>query len=135
MRSIARVDKESNLVVGLIPARYHSTRFEGKPLKEILGLPMIHRVYNQATQSKLLDSVIVLTDDTRISQYCSVNDMRCIVIDEECRTGTDRCAKALDLIDGDIFVNIQGDEPLIDPEAIDTLIHSHSNNGIGGFNF
>ena len=53
---------------------------------------MIHRVYNQATQSKLLDSVIVLTDDTRISQYCSVNDMRCIVIDEECRTGTDRCA-------------------------------------------
>ena len=71
MRSIARVDKESNLVVGLIPARYHSTRFEGKPLKEILGLPMIHRVYNQATQSKLLDSVIVLTDDTSISQYCS----------------------------------------------------------------
>ena len=130
MRSVARVDKESNLVVGLIPARYHSTRFEGKPLKEILGLPMIHRVYNQATQSKLLDSVIVLTDDTRISHYCSVNDMRCVVIDEECRTGTDRCAKALDLIDGDIFVNIQGDEPLIDPEAIDTLIHSHSNNGI-----
>ena len=122
MRSVARIDYESELVVGLIPARWGSTRFEGKPLVDISGIPMIKRVYDRACMSKQLDTVVVLTDDSRISNYCSKQEMRCIVIEEECATGTDRCAKALSLLDGDIFVNIQGDEPLINPEAIDKMI-------------
>ena len=122
MRSVARIDYESELVVGLIPARWGSTRFEGKPLVDISGIPMIKRVYDRACMSKELDTVVVLTDDSRISNYCSKHEMRCIVIEDECSTGTDRCSKALSLLDGDIFVNIQGDEPLINPEAIDKMI-------------
>ena len=125
MRTFSEPNKTNPLTVGLIPARWNSTRFEGKPLALINGVPMIQRVYDRATQCKELDTVVVLTDDKRINDYCVNNDIRCIVIEEECETGTDRCAKALDLIDGDIFVNIQGDEPLIDPNAIDELIRNH----------
>lgn len=131
MRSLAQVDFTSDLTVGLIPARWGSTRFEGKPLVDISGIPMIRRVYDRAKLAKTLDTVVVLTDDFRIHQYCSKQEMRCIVIEDECSTGTDRCSKALDLLDGNIFVNIQGDEPLINPEAIDRLVESLlSNEGI-----
>ena len=125
MRSYAKVDNESDLVVGLIPARWASTRFEGKPLVNISGIPMIKRVYDRACMAKYLDTVVVLTDDERISNYCSSQEMRCIVIDDEVRSGTDRCAAALSMLDGRIFVNIQGDEPLINPDAIDTLIEQY----------
>ena len=104
MRALSKVDNESNLTVGLIPARWNSTRFEGKPLVDISGIPMIKRVYDRACMAESLDTVVVLTDD------------------EDCATGTDRCAKALELLDGKIFVNIQGDEPLINPDAIDKLV-------------
>ena len=126
MRSLSEPDRTNPLTVGLIPARWHSTRFEGKPLALINGVPMIQRVYDRATQCKELDTVVVLTDDKRINDYCVSNEIRCIIIEEECETGTDRCAKALELLDGDIFVNIQGDEPLIEPDAIDTLIRNHN---------
>ena len=78
--------------------------------------------------AKSLDSVVILTDDMRISDYCQKNTMRCIVVEEECRTGTDRCARALKLLDGKLFVNIQGDEPLINPDAIDKLVQSFDHN-------
>ena len=130
MRSLSGPDKSSNLTIGFIPARWHSSRFEGKPLAKINGIPMIRRVYDRALMAKNLDSVVVLTDDERINDYCSKREMRCIVIEDECRTGTDRCAKAIELVDGSKFVNIQGDEPLINPEAIDTLIEIH-NDDIG----
>lgn len=113
-------------VVGLIPARYHSTRFEGKPLALIAGIPMIQRVYNQCIQSKSLASVIVLTDSIDIYDFCYSMRMNCLIVDEECLTGTDRCAKGIKDIEGDVFVNIQGDEPLINPEAIDQLVESHT---------
>lgn len=113
-------------VVGLIPARYHSTRFEGKPLALISGIPMIQRVYNQTIQSKSLASVIVLTDNKDIYDFCISMRMKCLIVDEECVTGTDRCAKGIKDIEGDVFVNIQGDEPLINPEAIDQLVESHT---------
>ena len=119
------LEQSKNNTVGLIPARWHSSRFEGKPLALINGVPMIQRVYDRTTQCKELDTVVVLTDDKRINDYCVKNKIRCIVIEEECETGTDRCAKALELIDGDIFVNIQGDEPLIEPNAVDELIRNH----------
>ena len=125
MRKYAEVDNESDLVVGLIPARWASTRFEGKPLVNISGIPMIKRVYDRACMAKYLDTVVVLTDDERISNYCSSQEMRCIVIDESARSGTDRCAAALNMLDGRLFVNIQGDEPLINPDAIDTLIEQY----------
>ena len=76
MRSYAKVDNESDLVVGLIPARWASTRFEGKPLVDISGIPMIKRVYDRACMAKYLDTVVVLTDDERIAKYCSSQEMR-----------------------------------------------------------
>ena len=132
MRSLSKIDKESKLVVGLIPARWHSTRFEGKPLALINGVPMIRRVYDQACASKRLDTVVLLTDSQKVNDYCAKHEMRCIVVDDDVRSGTDRCAKAIELIDGDIFVNIQGDEPLINPDAIDTLVEKFDKSlGIG----
>ena len=127
MRTLSRPDKTTNLTVGLIPARWSSSRFEGKPLALINGIPMIRRVYDLACQVKQLDTVVVLTDDDRIVDYCSKNEMRCIVVEDDVRSGTDRCAKALELLDGDIFVNIQGDEPLLNPDAVDRLISEHRN--------
>ena len=98
MRTLAKIDNESNLTVGLIPARWGSTRFEGKPLVDISGIPMIRRVYDRACMAKSLDTVVVLTDNERISSYCSKHEIRCIVIEDDCKTGTDRCAKALKLL-------------------------------------
>jgi len=128
MRSLSEPNRTTPLTVGFIPARWHSTRFEGKPLALINGVPMIQRVFDRACMSKKLDTIVVLTDDERISQYCSIKGIRCIVVDEECKTGTDRCSKVLELVDGTHFVNIQGDEPLINPDAIDKLIDSHDDN-------
>ena len=127
MRTLSRPDKTTNLAVGLIPARWSSTRFEGKPLALINGIPMIQRVYDLAKQVKQLDTVVVLTDDIRINDYCAKQEIRCIVVEDECRTGTDRCATALEMLDGNMFVNIQGDEPLINPDAVDRLISEHRN--------
>ena len=127
MRTLSRPDRTTNLTVGLIPARWSSSRFEGKPLALINGIPMIRRVYDLACQVKQLDTVVVLTDDDRIVDYCSKNEMRCIVVEDDVRSGTDRCAKALELLDGNIFVNIQGDEPLLNPDAVDRLISEHRN--------
>ena len=106
MRTLSRPDRTTNLTVGLIPARWSSSRFEGKPLALINGIPMIRRVYDLACQVKQLDTVVVLTDDDRIVDYCSKNEMRCIVVEDDVRSGTDRCAKALELLDGNIFVNL-----------------------------
>ena len=128
MRTLSRPDRTTNLTVGLIPARWSSSRFEGKPLALINGIPMIRRVYDLACQVKQLDTVVVLTDDDRIVDYCSKNEMRCIVVEDDVRSGTDRCAKALELLDGNIFVNIQGDEPLLNPDAVDKLIREHDLN-------
>lgn len=127
MQTLSKTDKTTPLTVGLIPARWSSTRFEGKPLALINGIPMIQRVYELASSCINLDTVVVLTDDERISDYCSKNEMRCIVVEDDVRSGTDRCAKALELLDGDVFVNIQGDEPLINPDAVDKLIDEHKN--------
>ena len=126
MRSLSRPNRTDNLTVGLIPARWTSSRFDGKPLALIDGVPMIKRTYDQVAKCKQLDTIVVLTDDERINDYCSKNEMRCIMIVEDVRSGTDRCAKALELLDGNVFVNIQGDEPLINPDAIDSLIESHN---------
>ena len=113
-------------VIGLIPARWESSRFPGKPLAEIDGIPMIQRVYEQCLMSKKLYSVIVVTDNVAIHQYCRDNFMEVVMVDDDVETGTDRIALAVKNMHGvrysDIFINIQGDEPLINPEAIDKMI-------------
>lgn len=114
--------------VGLIPARWGSSRFEGKPLALICGESMIKRTYDRASMSKKLDKVYVVTDDNRIEYHCELFHIPCIRVDDDCTTGTDRCAIASKQIDADIYVNIQGDEPLIDPDAIDRLLEYYNPN-------
>ena len=111
-------------VVGIIPARYASTRFPGKPLALIKGKPMIQRVYEQALKSKL-DAVVVATDDTRIADTLMDFGGHFVMTSPNHRSGTDRCLEALDLVEEryDAVVNIQGDEPFIDPEQINQVVH------------
>lgn len=108
-------------IIGFIPTRYNSTRFPGKPLIKIDGKTMIQRVYEQAIKSKLLSDVIVLTDNQKIASHVK-SFGNVIMTSEKCVNGTDRILSVLDnfsWIDG--FVNIQGDEPFIDPEQIDSV--------------
>ena len=109
-------------IIGLIPARWGSTRFIGKPLAKIAGKSMIKRVYEQAKKSKLLDNVCVVTDDGRIEKECLSNSLDCIFEELDCLTGTDRISHAMKNLKADIYVNIQGDEPLINPDAIDEVL-------------
>lgn len=110
-------------VVGIIPARYASTRFPGKPLSLIKGKPMIQRVYEQALKSKL-DAVVIATDDVRIADAVMDFGGQYVMTSPNHRSGTDRCCEALDLLKTkyDAVVNIQGDEPFIDPKQIDLLV-------------
>ena len=110
-------------VVGIIPARYASTRFPGKPLAVIKGKTMIRRVCEQAWKSKL-DTVVVATDDVRIADEVMGFGGQYVMTDPNHRSGTDRCCEALDLLGNqyDAVVNIQGDEPFIDPNQINLLV-------------
>lgn len=108
--------------IGIIPARYASTRFPGKPLADICGRPMIERVYRRAAE--VLPDVFVATDDVRIA--CAVEKFggKALMTSELHRSGTDRCFEALCLsgINADVVINIQGDEPFVAPEQISQLI-------------
>ena len=110
-------------VVGIIPARYASTRFPGKPLAMIKGKTMIRRVVEQAWKSKL-DAVVVATDDMRIADEVLGFGGQYVLTDPNHRSGTDRCREALDTLETqyDAVVNIQGDEPFIDPRQINALV-------------
>ena len=112
--------------LGIIPARFHSTRFPGKPLADIGGKPMIRRVYEQA--SHVLDHVVVATDDERIADAVRSFNGRVVLTSTEHKTGTDRCSEALEhiatknKIKTDVVINIQGDEPFIQPSQIQDLM-------------
>lgn len=110
-------------VVGIIPSRYASTRFPGKPLAMIKGKTMIRRVCEQAWKSRL-DAVVVATDDMRIADEVLSFGGQYVLTDPNHQSGTDRCNEALDILDNqyDAVVNIQGDEPFIDPKQINLLI-------------
>jgi 3-deoxy-manno-octulosonate cytidylyltransferase (CMP-KDO synthetase) len=111
------------MIAGIIPARYASTRFPGKPLIDILGKSMIQRVYEEAAKSKLLDKVVVATDDERIMAHVESFGGTAVMTAASHPSGTDRCYDALQQI-GEAFkyvINIQGDEPFIDPAQIDEL--------------
>jgi 3-deoxy-manno-octulosonate cytidylyltransferase (CMP-KDO synthetase) len=110
-------------VVGIIPSRYASTRFPSKPLQMIKGKTMIQRVWEQAWKSKL-DAVVVATDDMRIADEVLKFGGQYVLTDPNHRSGTDRCREALYMLEDqyDAVVNIQGDEPFIDPEQINQVI-------------
>ena len=110
-------------VVGIIPARYSSTRFPGKPLAMIKGKTMIQRVCEQAWKSKL-DAVVVATDDIRIADEVLKFGGKYVMTDPRHQSGTDRCCEAVQMLEEqyDAVINIQGDEPFIDPRHIDLLV-------------
>ncbi len=118
------------MIIGIIPARYGSTRFPGKPLADIGGKSMIQRVIEQANQAKSLSMVVVATDDDRIAEAVRRIGAEVVMTRSDHPSGTDRCWEAYDrlvadgLISGsssDYVLNIQGDEPFIDPAQIDEL--------------
>lgn len=111
------------MIVGIIPARYASTRFPGKPLIDIEGKTMLQRVYEQAAKSKLLNKVVVATDDERIFNHVKSFSGEVVMTAEHHPSGTDRCMDALQQLAGNYnyVINIQGDEPFIVPEQIDEL--------------
>jgi len=111
-------------VVAIIPARYHSNRFEGKPIAPILGKPMIQHVYERALSVKLLSKVVVATDDERIADCVHSFDGEVVMTRSDHASGTDRLAEAatkLDIPEQDVVVNIQGDQPLFPAEVIEQV--------------
>ena len=109
-------------IIGIIPARYGSSRLPGKPLKDICGKPMIQHVYERAQESQRLDTVVVATDDQRIVDAVKAFGGEAMMTSLDHQTGSDRIAEVARAYDCDIVVNIQGDEPLIMPEIIDEII-------------
>lgn len=110
-------------VVGIIPCRYASTRFPGKPLAVINGKPMMWHVYQRCIESGVLDDIYIATEDQRIMDAADSLNLNAIMTHDNHETGTDRVAEVARKIDSEIYVNIQGDEPLLDPEAIVSVVN------------
>ncbi len=111
-------------IIGIVPARYGSTRFPGKPLADINGISMIQRVYEQCIQAKRLSRLLIATEDERIMNHIIEFGGEAINTSPKHQSGTDRCAEVIEKIGADkwdVVVNIQGDEPFIHPEQIDLL--------------
>ncbi|MGG0518664.1 3-deoxy-manno-octulosonate cytidylyltransferase [Priestia aryabhattai] len=115
-------------VVAVIPSRYGSTRFPGKPLAKILDKPMIQHVYERVKLSQRIDEIIVATDSIEISKVVQGFGGKCLLTSSKHDSGSERLGEVSENIDGDIFVNIQGDEPLIDPNTIDEIVETALNN-------
>src|SRR5579864_6991621 len=111
-------------VIVVIPARYGSTRLPGKPLVHLAGQPMIQRVYARAKLAQTVHRVIVATDDERILKAVEAFGGEARMTRSDHRTGTERVAEVAAHEPGDVFVNVQGDEPLLDPAAVDTAVAS-----------
>lgn len=109
-------------ILGIIPARFASTRFPGKPLADICGKSMIQRVYEQASKAKVITQLVVATDDKRIFEHVTGFGGKSVMTADTHQSGTDRCAEVAQIFpDFEGFINIQGDEPMIDPKQIDLL--------------
>jgi 3-deoxy-manno-octulosonate cytidylyltransferase (CMP-KDO synthetase) len=108
-------------IVALIPARYESTRFPGKPLADLAGRPMIEHVYRRAAAAKSVNAVVVATDDARIAAAVEEFGGFARLTRSSHRSGTDRLAEVAEDLPCDIVVNVQGDEPLVDPRTLDEL--------------
>lgn len=110
-------------IIGIIPARYASTRFPGKPLIDVMGKSMIQRVYEQACKASKINGVYIATDDARILEHVKTFTDKVILTAPYHNNGTERCHEASNLLPQhcDVIINIQGDEPYIQPEQIDQL--------------
>lgn len=109
-------------ILGVIPARYASSRLPGKPLADILGKPMVWWVYQAAKQSPLLDDLVVATDDERILAVCKEHGMNAVMTRADHDTPTARIQEVSCLIHADLYLQIMGDEPLIDPKAFELIL-------------
>lgn len=109
-------------ITAIIPARYASTRLHGKPLLDIAGKPMVQHVYERAQKAELINNVLVATDDRRILDAVKKFGGEAVMTSEAHKSGTDRLAEVAESLKSDIIVNIQGDEPLIEPAMIDEAI-------------
>ncbi len=109
-------------ITAIIPARYASTRLPGKPLLDIAGKPMIRHVYERAREAELVNRVIVATDDRRIFDVLKGFGGEVVLTSDTHKSGTDRLAEVAATLESDIIVNVQGDEPLIEPDMIDEAI-------------
>jgi 3-deoxy-manno-octulosonate cytidylyltransferase (CMP-KDO synthetase) len=109
-------------IVAIIPARYGSTRLPGKPLSDIHGKPMIQHVHERTRRARSLDRVMVATDDERIARAVRAFGGEAVMTSRVHATGTDRLAEAAARIDATLVVNVQGDEPMLDPEGIDAAV-------------
>jgi 3-deoxy-manno-octulosonate cytidylyltransferase (CMP-KDO synthetase) len=112
-----------NFVI-IIPARYKSTRFPGKPLVDIAGKSMLKRTYEQCAKAVDEKLIYVATEDERIVEHCKENNMNVLLTSDECLTGTDRVAEFAKFVKADYYINVQGDEPLFNPEDIKKIIDS-----------
>ena len=114
----------------VIPARYKSSRFEGKPLADINGKSMIERVWEKCSETSPKKNIIVATDDKRIFQHCRSKEINVLMTSKKCLTGSDRVAEVAKKIEAKFYVNVQGDEPLINPKDILKVIKDFKKNKI-----
>jgi 3-deoxy-manno-octulosonate cytidylyltransferase (CMP-KDO synthetase) len=106
----------------VIPARYGSTRLPGKALAEIEGRPLVQHVYDRAIRSRLASDCLIATDDARICRACEGFGGNVMMTSPDHNSGTDRMAEVASKLHADVYINVQGDEPLVDPDAVDLLI-------------
>jgi len=111
----------------IIPARYKSSRYPGKPLIDLAGKSMIRRVWEQSVKAVGIERVFIATDDAKIQDHCMGFTSNVIMTSEDCMTGTDRVAEVAELLDLDYAINVQGDEPIIDPKDILLVKEAYEN--------
>ena len=112
---------DSLKILGVIPARYDSTRLPGKVLRNIAGKPMLYWVYRNARQSNLLADLLVATDSEKIVQFCGREGIPVILTGRH-PSGTDRLREVMERVDADIYINIQGDEPMLRPDHLEAIV-------------
>ncbi len=116
------MDRDNKLkILGVIPARYDSTRLPGKVLRNIAGKPMIYWVYNNARKSGLLTDLLVATDSDKVLRFCEGEGIPVILTGRH-PSGTDRLREVMERVDADVYINIQGDEPTLRPEHIEAIV-------------
>lgn len=116
-------------ILGVIPARYQSSRFPGKPLALIAGVPMLERTYRRVCDMPMLDNVVVATDDCKIFDFCRQQGIPVEMTSSGCLTGTDRITEIANKLEYDFYINIQGDEPVIDPQTIAAIVAEYQKYG------
>lgn len=117
-------NKDPHNVLAIIPVRYGSTRFPGKPLAQIMGKSLVQRTYENAKHCKLLNRIVIATDDTRIYDHVAAFGGEVVMTSESCLTGTDRVMEAMIGCEADLILNIQGDEPCLEPQVMEKVIQA-----------